>query len=74
MTTVPLSINVSFNQIIDLVKKLSAKEKQLLNDVIWDQNMPIPVQHQALVLDRVAESKKTSESMLDWELIENKLK
>ena len=74
MNTVSLNVNISFNQIIDVVKKLSPKEKQLLNEVIWDENMPIPLEHQTLVLDRIAKGKKTPERMLDWDLTESNLK
>ena len=74
MNTVSLNINISFNQIVDVVKKLSPKEKQLLNEVIWDENMPIPIEHQLLVLDRITKSKKTPERMLDWDLTESNLK
>ena len=66
MTTIPLSININFNQIIDVVKKLSPQEKQLLNDAIWDDEMLVPTEHQILVADRVKKSKQNSNRMLDW--------
>ena len=69
-----MNVNVSFDQIIDVVKKLSTKEKQLLNEVIWDDNMTIPIAHKTLVLDRINKNKKNTERMLDWDLVENNLK
>ncbi len=73
MNTIPLNIDISFNKIIDLVKSLSPQEKQLINDAIWDESMPIPQTHQALVNDRVLKSKKNPERMLNWDKVANTL-
>jgi hypothetical protein len=46
---------------------LSPAEKLKLNDVIWDEQMEIPMEHQKLVLDRIEKSKSNHERMHDWD-------
>lgn len=74
MNTVSLSVDVSFSQIIDVVKKLSLHEKQLLSEVIWDDNIAIPTEQQTLVLERITKAKNEHNQMQDWDTIENSLK
>jgi hypothetical protein len=73
MNTIPLNVDISFNKIIDLVKSLSPQEKQLINDAIWDESMPIPKAHKAIVKDRVLKSKQNPERMLNWDDVANTL-
>lgn len=67
MSSLHLNMNLSFQQLVDVVKQLSPVEKQKLNDVMWDESMDIPIEHQKLVLDRIKKSKKNPERMLDWD-------
>jgi hypothetical protein len=67
MNNIPISINLSFQQLLDAVKKLPAAEKSLLNEAIWDDNMAIPQEHQSIVLDRVAKAKKNPDRLVDWD-------
>jgi hypothetical protein len=62
-----ININLSFQQLLDAVKKLQPAEKSALNEVLWDEDALIPTEHQAIVLDRIAKAKKNPERMLDWD-------
>ncbi len=74
MSSLHLNINLSFQQLIDVVKQLSPSEKLILNDVIWDERMEIPEEHQKLVLERKQKSKQNPERMLDWDKASKSLK
>ena len=67
MSGLQLNINLTFQQLIDVVKQLSPAEKLKLNDAIWDEQMEIPIEHQKLVLDRIVKSKSHPERMHDWD-------
>lgn len=74
MESLQLNINLSFEQLLEVVKQLSPSEKLQLNESIWDENFEIPIEHQELVLDRILESKKNPSLMLDWDKASKKLK
>ena len=74
MNSLHLKINLSFQQLIDVVRQLSPSEKLLLNDAIWDERMEIPKEHQKLVLERKQKSKQNPERMLNWEEASKTLK
>jgi hypothetical protein len=73
MDVAKINIQVNFQQIIEAVKQLSPKEKLQLNELIWDENTPIPIEHQQLVMSRIKMAKKNPESMLDWDEVSKKL-
>ena len=73
MSSLHLNMNLSFQQLVDVVKQLSPVEKQKLNDVMCDESMDIPIEHQKLVLDRIKKSKKNPERMLDWDKASKRL-
>jgi hypothetical protein len=73
MDVAKINIQVNFQQIIEAVKQLSPKEKLQLNELIWDENAPIPVEHQQLVMSRVKRAKENPGSMLDWDEVAKKL-
>jgi hypothetical protein len=58
MDVAKINIQVNFQQIIEAVKQLSPKEKLQLNELIWDENTPIPIEHQQLVMSRIKMAKK----------------
>jgi hypothetical protein len=66
-TSIPISINLTFQQLAEAVKKLPPSEKSLLNDMLWDETMPVPPEHQSLVLSRIEKSKESTEILPDWE-------
>lgn len=67
MDRLQININLSFQQLAEVVRQLSPTEKLKLNDVIWNAETDIPVEHQKLVLDRIEKSKKDPSLMLDWD-------
>ena len=74
MNTVNLNIDLSFKQLADAVKQLSPEEKLMLNDVLWDESIEIPAEHQTLVLGRIQKSKKNRDRLMDWDKASNLLK
>jgi hypothetical protein len=74
MESLHLNINLSFQQLIDVVKQLSQDEKLKLNEALWNENMDIPQEHQKLVLDRVQKARQNPDRMLDWNKASKKLK
>ena len=73
METVKLNIDLSVNQLIEAVKQLSPKDRLKVNDAIWNENIEIPVEHQRIVLDRIAKTKTNPERLLDWDEVSQSL-
>jgi hypothetical protein len=67
MDSLHLNVNLSFQQLVDLVKQLPPAEKSKLNDAIWDGDMAIPLEHQKLVLERIQKARQDPSLMLDWD-------
>jgi hypothetical protein len=72
MNTATITQQYSFQQLLDSVKQLTPKEKQLVNDALWDENMPVPIEHQVIVQQRIKDT--TPEKMLDWDEVKTKFK
>ena len=73
MDTAKINIQVNLQQIMDAVKQLTPKEKLKLNELIWEDNVSIPIEHQNLVFDRIKEARQNPELMLDWDAALKKL-
>ena len=43
MSGLQLNVNLTFQQLVEVVKQLSPAEKLKLSDVIWDEQMEIPI-------------------------------
>ena len=74
MNSINVNIDLSFQQLLEAVKKLTPKEKLLLNDVLWKESMEIPAEHQALVLGRIKMAKQNPERLMDWDEVSKNLK
>lgn len=74
MNNLHLNIDLSFQQLIQVVKQLSPSEKLILNDAIWNEGMDIPIEHQKLVLERIRKAKTNPSNMLDWDAVSKSLK
>ncbi len=74
MNNIHLQVNLNFQQLIEVVKRLSPDEKIKLNESIWDENMAVPEEHKNLVLDRVKKARKNPERLLDWDQASKTLK
>ena len=73
METVKLNIDLSVNQLIEAVKQLSPKDRLKVNDAIWNEDIDIPIEHQRIVLDRIAKAKTNPERLLDWDEVSKTL-
>lgn len=73
MNSLQLNVNLSFQQLLEVVKQLSPTEKVQLNEFIWNDNFDIPVEHQKIVLDRIKKSKTNPNRMLDWDEVSKTL-
>lgn len=67
MNTIQLNIDLNFEQLVDIVKKLSPSEKLKLNESLWADNMEIPIEQQELVMSRIQKRKKNPEKLMDWD-------
>ncbi len=69
METIKLNIDLSLNQLVEAVKQLSPKDRLKINDAIWNEDTEIPVEHQKIVLERIAKAKANPERLLDWDKV-----
>jgi hypothetical protein len=73
METIKLNINLSVNQLVEAVKQLSPKDRLKISDAIWNDNVEIPIEHQKIVLERMAKAKTNPERLLDWDEVSKNL-
>jgi hypothetical protein len=73
METIKLNINLTVNQLVEAVKQLSPKDRLKINDAIWNDNIEIPIEHQKIVLDRMAKAKTNPVRLLDWDEVSKTL-
>ena len=75
---IQLKVPLSFNQLIDVVRQLSPKEKQELSNVLWDEireeEINIPEGNKKIVRQRLKQMEEHPENCLSWEDIERKIK
>jgi len=69
-----IAVELSFRQLVDAVKQLSPSEKLELNEVIWSEDLSIPMEHQNIVNERISVYKTNPEILLDWNLASKDLK
>lgn len=67
METLKIPNQFNLNEILEAIKQLSPKDRLKINDVIWNEETEIPIEHQKWVLNRIAKSKKNPERLLIWE-------
>ncbi len=64
---------ISFPELVAIVKTLSTSEKQLLTEALWDDNMPVFEEHQKLVQDRMEKGRRHPERLLNWDAVSKSL-
>nr|WP_315156453.1 addiction module protein [uncultured Flavobacterium sp.] len=69
METIKLNIDLSVSQLLEAVKQLSPKDRLKINDALWNEDVEIPIEHQKIVLDRIAKAKTNPERILDWDKV-----
>ena len=62
-----IAVELSFRQLMDAVRQLSPSEKLELNEMIWNDDITIPVEHQELVNERIRKANANSELLQDWD-------
>ena len=67
MNTLNINIDINFEQLVSVVKQLSPKERMDLNDIIWAEPTDIPIEHQRISLERLADYEKDPKKFLDWD-------
>jgi hypothetical protein len=45
METIKLNNKTTVNQLVEEVEQLSPKDRLKINDVIWNDNVEIPIEH-----------------------------
>ena len=73
METIKSNVNLSVSQLIEAVKQLSPKDRLKVNDAIWNEDIEIPVEHQKIVLERMAKAKANPERLLNWDEVSKTL-
>ena len=77
MKSIP-NISLSFNQIINIVNKMSDKEKVLLRQYLWDEttdsNIEIPEKQKKEVFNRMKEMEESPEDSISLEQLQSILK
>jgi hypothetical protein len=75
---IQLKVPLNFDQLIDIVRQLSPKEKQQLSSVLWEEakeeEINIPEVHKKIVRQRLKRMEESPESNLSWEDVERKIK
>jgi len=75
---IQLKVPLSVDQLIDIVRQLSPKEKQKLSNVLWDETREeevfIPEEYKKIVRQRLKRMEESPETSLSWEDIERKIK
>jgi hypothetical protein len=69
-----IAIELSLRQLMDAVRQLSPSEKLELNEMIWKDDVTIPIEHQKLVNERIKKSKSNPELIQDWETASKSLR
>jgi hypothetical protein len=72
-----LNIELSFRQLLELVKQLPSGEKQLLREVLEAEDvlndLSIPEAHKQIVRERIIQYQNSPEAYLSWDDIEKKM-
>ena len=75
--SIQLNVPLNFNQLLNLVKQLSPKEKLKLESLIWNEtetiDIEIPDVQKQIVSERLQKMNKDSAACKSWEEIERNL-
>ncbi len=75
---IKLSIPLTFNQVVEIVKQLSPQDKIKLKEVLQEteeiNDSEIPEEHKNIVRQRVRASQKDPSRILNWNEAKHKLK
>ena len=70
-----LNVPLNFNQVVDIVRQLSTKEKAKLKEVLEsEQEVDIPEEHKKIVRRRIKTSEADPSRLLNWDEVKHKMK
>jgi hypothetical protein len=69
-----IAVELSLRQLMDAVRQLSPAEKLELNEMIWQDDVAIPIEHQELVNTRKKSAENNPGLIEDWETASKKLR
>jgi len=70
-----LNIPLNFNQVVDIVKQLSPKEKAKLKEVLDNKSeIDIPEEHKNIVRQRMKASEADPSRLINWDEVKHKIK
>lgn len=69
-----IAVELSLKQLMDAVKQLSPSEKLALSEMIWEEDISIPAEHQDLVNERIQKAKDNPGELLDWDKASKRLR
>jgi len=75
---IQLNVALNFEQLIEVVRQLSTKEKIILKGVLHeidtDEDYEIPEAHKNIVRKRMKASEANPSRMLNWDEVKHKIK
>jgi hypothetical protein len=72
---IQLNVPLNFNQVVDIVRQLSPKDKMKLKAVLQEeQNMVIPERQKEIVRQRMKASDADPSRLLNWDEVKHKIK
>ncbi|MDA3880463.1 MAG: addiction module protein [Prolixibacteraceae bacterium] len=70
-----LNIPLNFNQVVDIVRQLSPKEKSRLKEVLENEQLAdIPEEHKSIVRQRMKASQIDPSRLMNWDEVKHKIK
>ena len=68
-----IAVELSLRQLMEAVRQLSPSEKLELNEMIWQEDIAIPLEHQNIVNERISKAQAHPEQLLDWDIASKSL-
>ena len=62
-----MTVDLTFEQILETVKRLPSKEKLLLNEALWENGMGMPEEHAAIIKERQLKIKENPDRLKSWD-------
>jgi hypothetical protein len=62
-----MTVDLTFEQILETVKRLPSKEKLLINEAFGESGMGMTEEHEVILIDRQQKIKENPERLKDWD-------
>ena len=69
-----IAVELSLRQLMEAVRQMSPSEKLELSEMIWQEDVSIPLEHQKIVNERMEKAQVKPEMLLDWDIALKTLK